>query len=66
VIPGYHMNKRHWNTVEIDSGIPDAELTKMIDHSYDLVVTKPRKTSIKGHSKPPTPKAFASRQLNAQ
>src|SRR6202163_1954825 len=36
--PGYHMNKKHWNTVEIDSGIPDAELRKMIDHSYDLVV----------------------------
>ena len=38
VRPGYHMNKKHWNTVEIDSGIPDAELRKMIDHSYELVV----------------------------
>jgi predicted DNA-binding protein (MmcQ/YjbR family) len=38
VRPGYHMNKKHWNTVEIESGIPDAELRKMIDHSYDLVV----------------------------
>jgi predicted DNA-binding protein (MmcQ/YjbR family) len=38
VQPGYHMNKKHWNTVEIDSGIPDAELRKMIDHSYELVV----------------------------
>ena len=38
VTPGYHMNKKHWNTVEIDSGIPDAELCKMIDHSYELVV----------------------------
>ena len=38
VQPGYHMNKRHWNTVEIDSGIPEAELRKMIDDSYDLVV----------------------------
>jgi len=37
VRPGYHMNKKHWNTVEIDSGIPDAELHKMIDHSYELV-----------------------------
>jgi predicted DNA-binding protein (MmcQ/YjbR family) len=34
---GYHMNKKHWNTLEIDSGIPDVELRKMIDHSYDLV-----------------------------
>jgi len=38
VQPGYHMNKRHWNTLEIDSGIPEAELRKMIEHSYDLVV----------------------------
>jgi predicted DNA-binding protein (MmcQ/YjbR family) len=38
VRPGYHMNKKHWNTVEIESGIPAAELRKMIDHSYELVV----------------------------
>jgi predicted DNA-binding protein (MmcQ/YjbR family) len=38
VRPGYHMNKKHWNTVELDTGIPDLELRKMIDHSYDLVV----------------------------
>ncbi len=38
VRPGYHMNKKHWNTVEIESGIPDTELRKMIDHSYDLVI----------------------------
>ena len=38
VRPGYHMNKKHWNTVEIDSEIPDAELRRMIDHSYELVM----------------------------
>ena len=38
VRPGYHMNKKHWNTVEIDGGIPAGELRKMIDHSYELVV----------------------------
>ena len=38
VRPGYHMNKKHWNTVEIEAGIPETELRKMIDHSYDLVV----------------------------
>ena len=44
VTPGYHMNKKHWNTVEIESGIPAAELRKMIDHSYELVVKSlPRK-----------------------
>jgi len=37
VRPGYHMNKKHWNTVEIESGIPDAEVREMIDHSYELV-----------------------------
>jgi predicted DNA-binding protein (MmcQ/YjbR family) len=38
VRPGYHMNKKHWNTVELDSGIPNGELREMIDHSYMLVV----------------------------
>lgn len=38
VRPGYHMNKKHWNTVVIDGGIPDAEVRKMIDHSYELVL----------------------------
>jgi predicted DNA-binding protein (MmcQ/YjbR family) len=37
VTPGYHMNKKHWNTVEIEGNIPDPELRNMIDHSYDLV-----------------------------
>ena len=40
VRPGYHMNKKHWNTVEIESGIPDVEILKMIDHSYDLVAKR--------------------------
>jgi predicted DNA-binding protein (MmcQ/YjbR family) len=48
VQPGYHMNKKHWNTVEIASGIPDSELRKMIDHSYELVVRKlPKATRAK-------------------
>ncbi len=38
VRPGYHMNKRHWNTVTLDGSIPAAELREMIDHSYALVV----------------------------
>jgi len=38
VRPGYHMNKKHWNTVEIDSGLPEKELREMIDHSYQLVI----------------------------
>jgi predicted DNA-binding protein (MmcQ/YjbR family) len=45
VTPGYHMNKKHWNTVEIESAIPDSELRKMIDHSYDLVVKTPARST---------------------
>jgi predicted DNA-binding protein (MmcQ/YjbR family) len=37
VQPGYHMNKKHWNTVVLDGSIPTQELRAMIDHSYDLV-----------------------------
>jgi predicted DNA-binding protein (MmcQ/YjbR family) len=47
VRPGYHMNKKHWNTVEIESGIPDDELRKMIDHSYDLVARSALKPTAK-------------------
>jgi predicted DNA-binding protein (MmcQ/YjbR family) len=38
VRPGYHMNKKHWNTVELDGVIPEKEVREMVDHSYDLVV----------------------------
>ena len=38
VIPGYHMNKKHWNTVTIDNSVSDREILSWIDHSYDLVV----------------------------
>ncbi|WP_177168860.1 MmcQ/YjbR family DNA-binding protein [Thalassotalea agarivorans] len=49
VIPGYHMNKQHWNTVIIDGSIPQGEIERMIDSSFDLVVgqlTKKEQTSI--------------------
>ena len=36
--PGYHMNKKHWNTIKMDGSIPDKLLFSWIDHSYDLVV----------------------------
>ena len=38
VIPGYHMNKKHWNTIKLDGSIPAGEIQRMIDHSYALVV----------------------------
>jgi predicted DNA-binding protein (MmcQ/YjbR family) len=40
VIPGYHLNKRHWNTVIIDDSLPDGTIADMIEDSYDLVVSK--------------------------
>lgn len=37
VSAGYHMNKRHWNTIQLAGDVPDGELERMIDHSYALV-----------------------------
>jgi predicted DNA-binding protein (MmcQ/YjbR family) len=39
VLPGYHLNKRHWNTVVIDGSLPEQTLRDMIEDSYDLVVS---------------------------
>jgi predicted DNA-binding protein (MmcQ/YjbR family) len=38
VQPGYHMNKRHWNTIILDDSMPDDEIFALIDDSYELVV----------------------------
>ena len=38
VMPGYHMNKRHWNTVVLDGDVPERLVEEMIRHSYELVV----------------------------
>jgi predicted DNA-binding protein (MmcQ/YjbR family) len=43
VIPGYHMNKTHWNTVIIDADVPEDEIKRQIEHSYDLIKPKMRK-----------------------
>lgn len=37
VLPGYHMHKRHWNTVVLDGTLPDGQLIDMVEDSYDLV-----------------------------
>ena len=52
VEPGYHMNKKHWNTVIIDGFVPDKIILKWIDNSYDLVVgglKKADQKKLKGH-----------------
>ena len=38
VQPGYHLNKKHWNTIVLDRSIPDDELEELIEHSYALIV----------------------------
>ena len=38
VQPGYHMNKTHWNTVDLEGSLTEDQIRAMIDHSYDLVL----------------------------
>lgn len=52
VIPGYHMNKAQWNTIILDGSIPQGEIERMIDNSFELVVnnmTKKDQQSILQH-----------------
>ena len=44
ILPGYHMNKEHWNTIVLDGSIPDELVFRMIDESYDLVAAGLRKS----------------------
>jgi len=43
IIPGYHMNKKHWNTVIVDGTLPTPLIKSLIDDSYDLVKPKVKK-----------------------
>ena len=43
VTPGYHMNKKYWNTVSLDGTIPDNLVFSWIDHSYEQVLKKTKK-----------------------
>lgn len=38
IVPGYHMNKKHWNTVSFDGSVPDKIILELVDHSYDLIL----------------------------
>lgn len=40
VLPAYHFNKKHWNTIIIDGSIPDSLILEWIDHSYKMVIDK--------------------------
>lgn len=45
VSPGYHMNKKHWNTIPMDGSIQDKDILEWVDHSYQLVFKSlPKKT----------------------
>lgn len=44
VLPGYHLNKEHWNTVILDGSVPETELKDMIRHSWLLVAGKLKKS----------------------
>ena len=50
VLPGWHMNKTHWNTVRLDGDVPDEELREMIGHSHELTApaAAPRKPRLQG------------------
>ena len=39
ITPGYHLNKRHWNTVAVDGSLPEGMLRDMVEDSYDLIVS---------------------------
>ncbi|MDZ7625609.1 MAG: MmcQ/YjbR family DNA-binding protein [Ignavibacteriaceae bacterium] len=47
VQPGYHMNKKHWNTISIDGSVPAKKIFEWIDDSYNLVVAGLKKSDIK-------------------
>ena len=49
IIPGYHMNKKHWNTLVLDGSVPPKLIRELAQHSYDLVVASlPAKSRPKG------------------
>jgi predicted DNA-binding protein (MmcQ/YjbR family) len=39
IVPGYHLNKRHWNTVTVDGSLPESMVHDLVEDSYDLIVS---------------------------
>ena len=39
IVPGYHMSKKHWNTLVLDGSLPASLVSELIEHSYDLVIS---------------------------
>lgn len=63
VIPGWHQNKEHWNTIILDGSIPDADIKKMIGESYDLVTNSPSKRIYEAVKKIPKGKVATYGQI---
>lgn len=47
VVPAYHLNKTHWNSIILDGGVPDEDIRSMIAESYELTKPKPRAKATK-------------------
>jgi predicted DNA-binding protein (MmcQ/YjbR family) len=52
IAPGWHMNKRHWNTVTLDGTVPDRLVRELVEDSYDLVVAGMPKATRLGLDRP--------------
>lgn len=63
VIPGWHQNKEHWNTIILDGSIPDADIKRMIGESYDLVTDSPSKRIYEAVKKIPKEKVATYGQI---
>lgn len=63
VIPGYHLNKEHWNTIIIDGTIPDSEIKKMIEESYRIITDSPTKRIYEAVKKIPKGKVATYGQI---
>ena len=63
VIPGWHQNKEHWNTIILDGSIPDQDVKRMIAESYDLVTTSPSKRIYEAVKKIPAGKVATYGQI---
>lgn len=56
VVPAYHMNKEHWNSIILDGSVPESEVRRMIEESYDLVRGHDRTKKVLGKPKKNTGK----------
>ena len=63
VLPAYHQNKEHWNTIILDGSIPDQDVKRMIAESYDLVTTSPSKRIYEAVKKIPAGKVATYGQI---